>query len=1068
MPFVLPDPQLPTTPFRILCLPALLFLFAFTADRAGAEEALLLTLPDSLAAQTPADGADGSAIPGLAPWARIDSERSRSRSDEVTDWFTEFFSEGDFNLEYKSLTLVPAANPNGYVATVDSAFQYPVPLDGNAVNLGLGDDDAIAVDISPKTFPFNGVNYSTIYVSTNGIITFTGPNFGSNPSFATHFNTPRISAFHADLQPEDGGGAGAIYKTVLSDRLVVTYDGIKQFGPPNINNFQVELFHDGPIRITWLGMQTRRGLVGISRGGGVPELLFQSNLRLYPTFGPFAALPVEPVRFLATETGELFPSAHPVTLIRKADSISTWSASASAPWLEVEPGLGNFAGSDRVQLKLRPTAAVASLEPGVHLASATFMTSGISVGTTIAVRLEVTESDIALQLADTTTPADDQTIPFGNVPLHSGSSEQLTLDNTSAELATNVTGIVIDGSYQEDFEDNLAQGWVPRVRAGGGQEWRVENGRYLAGPSDLTTGVMESSYSLQTFRDVVVEATIEHTGWDSSFAYIAIRGKPTGSNSLTSGTAYLFGITGNNGFTAFRIVNGNVQSILATSLSPAVTTPPFSNRVRVEATGPVLLFYVNGYYVGGVVDTAISGPGRVGFVVSSVASTDGLFKPAYAFDDIRVRRIPDGTNAFRLSGLPNFPAFLPPGDELAFDVLASPDLLGPAMATGRLLTTNSLRPEIHFFLYANGTPPHVGTLEVTSTAPSAGDVFADFEDQLAGTSSQESITVGNSSDEYPLEIESVVLMNRITDTFEDPDFPGWVPANAANWSHSDSTLVANPNELEDLWISNTWFDGGFTEGRLTVTVEQEPEDPTSFYVFVRGTLDFQMAENGAAVGSAIMVGSNSLGLFNITAFVSGDFRYLQTWFFTDAIHTDGTPNEITLEHIDDRIRVAFNGIEVFDGPSPPFIPFGSRSGIFAGTGPEGRSYRIHSAKAEGSTVPGAFSVSGIPFLPTSLSANGSIPLTAKFLPQNEGAYEGVLRVRSNDFINPLQRFEFAGTGFVVPFDFNGDGIVNVEDVTLLANYVTGKISELPGNKDVNEDGVVDMADVLALAAMIVE
>jgi len=52
-------------------------------------------------------------------------------------------------------------------------------------------------------------------------------------------------------------------------------------------------------------------------------------------------------------------------------------------------------------------------------------------------------------------------------------------------------------------------------------------------------------------------------------------------------------------------------------------------------------------------------------------------------------------------------------------------------------------------------------------------------------------------------------------------------------------------------------------------------------------------------------------------------------------------------------------------------------------------------------------------------------------------------------------------------DINGDGVVNVADVTLLANYVAGLVESIPGDGDINEDGEVDEEDVAALAEMIV-
>ncbi len=1027
-------------------------LLAPAALQAGDE--LLHTLPSSI---TPA-------IPAAPSPTDL---RTRAAREEVTDWFTEFFSGGDFDLEYKTLTLLPADNPNGYVATLDSAFQYPVAITGGAVDMALGDDQSVEVPLAPSSFPLHGVPYNSVYVSSNGLITMTGPNLSSNPALATHFNTPRISAFHADLQPAAGGGQGTIYRTSLPDRLVLTYDGVQEFDAPRVNNFQVELFYSGTIRITFLKMETKRALVGVSKGGGLPSLLFQSDMHLYTNSGPFAALPFEPVSFIMEAGGDALPSAFPVTLFRKSDGIANWSASTTASWLQVWPSSGSFTSS-HVSTSLSTTPTAGFLDPGVYFAKAIFSTTGSEVNTEVAVRLEVTDSGINLSVTDSQEPDDDQVVDYGDVGLGDEVAAQLAVSNAS-EAPVQIQSVIIDGSYHQDFRDNAAPGWQKTLRPGGDNDWRVEDGRYLAGPSDLSSGFMESTYSLQKFRDVAIEVTIEHTGWDGSFAYVAVRGEPALSGSLVGGTAYLFGISGNNGFTAFKIVNGTVTPILTTSLSPSVTTPPFSNRVRVEAVGPVLQFYVNGYYLGGVVDSSITGAGRIGFVASSVASTDGLLRPAFAFDDIEVQRIPDGSNAFRVAGITSFPTAVPALGDFDFDVLASPSDLVWSTATARILTNDPLRPSMPVFLTANGVAPAIGTLDIVDSILPANDRVLDFGEQLATTTSSiENVTLSNSDGSNPMEIESVYLMNRMKDGFDDPAVPGWLPGNVANWSQADSAYVANAAGTPDIWMYSMWGDAPFGDGTLTLSVSQESADSNSFYVVIRATPDFILFNDGSAGGSALMLGFNSLGLYNLSCFRDGGFRYLQSWLFTDAIHTDGSANEVTFEHIDGRIRAVFNGVEVFEGELPPFIPGGSRVGFFAGSGASGRSYRIHSAVAESIELPGPFNLAGAPFIPTPLAPGGSLPLTVDFSPPVAGLYEAAIRIKSDDFLSPLQHVVLRGTGVVVPFDFTGDGIVNVADVTMLGNHLAGLEPNLPTDGDVNEDGEVDQADVEALATMIVE
>ena len=57
---------------------------------------------------------------------------------------------------------------------------------------------------------------------------------------------------------------------------------------------------------------------------------------------------------------------------------------------------------------------------------------------------------------------------------------------------------------------------------------------------------------------------------------------------------------------------------------------------------------------------------------------------------------------------------------------------------------------------------------------------------------------------------------------------------------------------------------------------------------------------------------------------------------------------------------------------------------------------------------------------------------------------------------------------VEPGDTSGDGELNVEDVNILVNYLTGNLSELPANADANGDEKVDITDIVTLISKIIE
>ncbi len=57
----------------------------------------------------------------------------------------------------------------------------------------------------------------------------------------------------------------------LADRAVVTWENVPVFGSGNSNTFQIEMFFDGRIRLSWLGIGADNCIVGLSDGLGVPD-----------------------------------------------------------------------------------------------------------------------------------------------------------------------------------------------------------------------------------------------------------------------------------------------------------------------------------------------------------------------------------------------------------------------------------------------------------------------------------------------------------------------------------------------------------------------------------------------------------------------------------------------------------------------------------------------------------------------------------------------------------------------------------------------------------------------------
>jgi regulation of enolase protein 1 (concanavalin A-like superfamily) len=191
------------------------------------------------------------------------------------DHLAESFESADFDLDNMTLTFKPDGSTSFYRLCCAPATVFPVDPSGGTP-LTLADDgfQTISITGGKKVFLY-GVGYNSVHVGSNGFLTFLSGDIEYFESFEHHFAAPRISALFNDLNPTAGGTV--TYKQ-LADRWVVTYQNIPEYGVANSNNMQVELFFDGTIRLTLLRVDTGHGIVGLSRGGGIPANFSESDL----------------------------------------------------------------------------------------------------------------------------------------------------------------------------------------------------------------------------------------------------------------------------------------------------------------------------------------------------------------------------------------------------------------------------------------------------------------------------------------------------------------------------------------------------------------------------------------------------------------------------------------------------------------------------------------------------------------------------------------------------------------------------------------------------------------------
>jgi hypothetical protein len=227
-------------------------------------------------------------------WVRDDSGGLCYSLTTSPEYFTELFSaknlgdegkgaelnEGSYDLSNQSLTFTPGG-PCGFFDFYDvcqaAVSTFPTDPSGGTV-LSLLHDDFGLVTLTGGTVSLYGVNYSEFYVGSNGYITFGTGDADPSETLVDHFDLPRISGLFDDLSPFQ---AGTVSWKELPDRAAVTWEGVTEKDAGNQNSFQIEMFFDDTIVVTYLSVAAQDGLAGLSEGLGYPLDFISSDLSAY-------------------------------------------------------------------------------------------------------------------------------------------------------------------------------------------------------------------------------------------------------------------------------------------------------------------------------------------------------------------------------------------------------------------------------------------------------------------------------------------------------------------------------------------------------------------------------------------------------------------------------------------------------------------------------------------------------------------------------------------------------------------------------------------------------------------
>ena len=130
-------------------------------------------------------------------------------------------------------------------------------------------DDHFAELPLPFPFPFQGRLYSSVFVNSNGSLTFGNGDFDRWPTGALFLNgPPRIAPNWTNMSPRCGG---TITVRQASGLWIVDYDNVPEIGSVNTSTFSVTLSDAGRIEFHYganAGVDGMPRLVGVTPGGG--------------------------------------------------------------------------------------------------------------------------------------------------------------------------------------------------------------------------------------------------------------------------------------------------------------------------------------------------------------------------------------------------------------------------------------------------------------------------------------------------------------------------------------------------------------------------------------------------------------------------------------------------------------------------------------------------------------------------------------------------------------------------------------------------------------------------------
>jgi len=191
-------------------------------------------------------------------------------------------------LTNKKITFTYVSNSTAYNIDYGNSTTWETSVTSS---FGSFSDDSYRAHTftNSNTFTFYGISYSTMYVGSNGYITFGSGTNDYSASLSEFQSRKLLSFFWRDLNPTYSPLGSILYKYINSNTILITqFTNIAQYGSTGTRNYiEIRMYMNnhstspGKIEFNYGSIQSSNAYVGISKGNGTASVITYTNSSTY-------------------------------------------------------------------------------------------------------------------------------------------------------------------------------------------------------------------------------------------------------------------------------------------------------------------------------------------------------------------------------------------------------------------------------------------------------------------------------------------------------------------------------------------------------------------------------------------------------------------------------------------------------------------------------------------------------------------------------------------------------------------------------------------------------------------